>query len=67
MRMIVTVISLKQNNTQTTVYIVLGIDEHEHDQVLAVFNAYYDAKNFCASTMHVTSYYDLWIEKHSVM
>jgi len=63
MRMIVTVISLKQ----TTVYIVLGIDEHGHDQVLSVFNSYYDAKSFCAETMHDTDYYDLWIEKHPVM
>ena len=63
MRMTVTVISFGE----TTVYIVLGIDEHEHDQVLAVFNSYYDAKTFCAETMHETEYYDLWIEKHPLM
>ena len=51
----------------TSVYIVLGIDEHEHDQVLAVFHSYCDAKRFCCQTMHDTEYYDLWIEKHPVM
>ncbi len=58
-----TVISLNE----TEVYIVLGIDEHEHDQVLAVFYTYYDAKNYCCQTMHDTAYYDLWIEKHPVV
>lgn len=52
---------------ETTVYIVLGIDEHEHDQVLAVFNSYYDAKSFCAQTVHDGQYFDLWIEKHTLM
>jgi hypothetical protein len=63
----VTIVSLKQSIEQTTVYIVLGIDEHSHDQVLAVFNSYGDAKKFLASTTHETNYYDLWIEKHPVM
>jgi hypothetical protein len=48
-------------------YIVLGIDEHGHDQVLSVFNSYDDARSFCAETMHSTSFYDLWIEKHPVL
>ena len=52
---------------QTMVYIVLGIDEHEHDQVLAVFNTYSDAKVFCSETMAESTYFDLWIEKHEVM
>ncbi len=52
---------------QTLVYIVLGIDEFEHDQVLGVFSTYNDAKKFCCQTMHDTAYYDLWIEKHPVM
>lgn len=59
----VTVINFRQK----LIYIVLGIDEHEHDQVLAVFNSYADAKRFCCQTMHDTAYYDLWIEKHPVM
>ena len=58
-----TVISLNE----TQVYIVLGIDEHEHDQVLAVFNSYYEAKRYCCQMMHNTEYYDLWIEKHPVV
>jgi len=52
---------------ETIVYIVLGIDENEHDQVLAVFYAYSDAKKYCCQMMHNTSYYDLWIEKHPVV
>ena len=61
-----TVIKLSQ--TSEAVYIVLGIDEHEHDQVLGVFNSYYDATNECCHVMMKNSdYYDLWIEKHNVM
>ncbi len=52
---------------ERSVYIVLGIDEHEHDQVLAVFNSYSDAKNYCCEMMGDTEYYDLWIEKHPVV
>lgn len=52
---------------ETEVYVVLGIDENEHDQVLALFYTYYDAKQFCSQTMHDTCYYDLWIEKHPVL
>lgn len=52
---------------ESFVYIVLGIDEHEHDQVLSVFNTYRDAKSYCCQTMHDTEYYDLWIEKHPLM
>ena len=49
------------------VYIVLGIDEYEHDQVLAVFSTYNDARQFCCQAIHDTAFYDLWIEKHDVM
>lgn len=52
---------------QQLVYIVLGIDEHGHDQVLSVFYAYDDAKNFCALNMYENEFYDLWIEKHPVI
>ncbi len=55
------------NLHETEVYVVLGIDEHEHDQVLALYYTYYDAKQFCVRTMLDTPYYDLWIEKHPVM
>lgn len=54
-------------NLTSVAYIVMGIDEHGHDQVLSVFNAYNDAKSFCARTMCQTLYYDLWIEKHPVL
>lgn len=50
------------------VYIVLGIDENEHDQVLAVFSTYEGAKAYCCKTMGESfGYYDLWIEKHPLM
>jgi hypothetical protein len=55
------------NFNEELVYIVLGIDEHEHDQVLAVFKTYYDAKKYCTQTMNETDFYDLWIEKHPLM
>ncbi len=63
--MIVVVAAINTENE--LIYIVLGIDENEHDQVLAVFNSYTDAKRYCCQTMHDTVYYDLWIEKHPVM
>jgi hypothetical protein len=49
------------------VYVVLGIDEHGHDQVLSVFYTYADAKSYCSSTMKDNIYYDLWIEKHPIL
>lgn len=55
------------NFQEQVIYVVLGIDEHEHDQVLALFYSYYDAKKFCGQTMNDTLYYDLWIEKHPIM
>lgn len=61
--MILPIESIKANQ----VYIVMGIDEHEHDQVLAVFASYHDAKVYCCETVHKTVYYDLWIEKHEIM
>ena len=49
------------------VYVILGIDEHEHDQVLAVCKSYQDAKQYCIEYLAETEYYDLWIEKHPVL
>lgn len=50
-----------------SVYIVLGIDDNEHDQVLAVFREYESAKNYCVSCPLQGQFYDLWIEKHLVL
>lgn len=55
------------NLQEQEIYIVLGIDEQGHDQVLAVFYTYYDAKCYCSRTVHDTSFYDLWIEKHPIV
>lgn len=49
------------------VYVILGIDVHEHDQVLAVCQSYEDAKNYCIQFLGNTDYYDLWIEKHPIL
>ena len=46
------------------VYIVLGIDENEHDQVLAVCRTYQEAKNYCVKCVAMSDFFDLWIEKH---
>lgn len=48
-------------------YVVLGIDEHEHDQVLSVHATYEGARAFCISCTFKTEYYDLWIEKHPIL
>ncbi len=49
---------------QPVVYVILGIDENEHDQVLGVRNTYEEAKQFCIHYLSKTKFYDLWIEKH---
>lgn len=49
------------------VYIILGVDENCHDQVIAVFGNYHDAKVYCAKNLvEPKGFYDLWIEKHRV-
>jgi len=52
--------------SEEEVYVVLGIDENEHDQVLGVFYTFERAKRFCIKCECKTAYYDLWIEKHLV-
>lgn len=47
-----------------TVYVVLGIDAHEHDQVLGVCRTYDEAKRFCIKHLFETEFFDIWIEKH---
>lgn len=49
------------------VYVVLGIDEYEHDKVLGVFDSYQRAKQYCVKSLVDTEYLDTWIEKHPVM
>jgi hypothetical protein len=51
----------------TQVYVVLGIDENEHDQVLAVLRYYEDAKEYCLRCKTDSIFYDLWIEKHLLL
>lgn len=48
------------------VYIVLGIDGNQNDQVLAVYTCYEGAKRYCIDTLVDTEYFDVWIEKHSI-
>lgn len=48
------------------VYVVLGIDAHGHDQILAVCNDYECAKKFCIECVVESEFYDTWIEKHPV-
>lgn len=49
------------------VYVILGIDSNEHDQVLGVCSCYEDAKQHCIDYLRDTEFYDIWVEKHSVM
>lgn len=49
------------------VYVVLGVDENEHDQVLQLFYKFDDAKEYCKEVMKGDFlFYDLWIETHVV-
>lgn len=49
------------------VYVILGIDAHEHDQVLAVCRTYEEAKRYCIEYLMETEFFDLWIEKHHLL
>lgn len=49
------------------VYVVLGIDEYEHDQVLAVCRSYEAARQYCIDCLAGTEFFDVWIEKHCVI
>lgn len=57
---------IKLADIEDLVYVVLGIDANEHDQVLAVFNSYDGAKRYCIECLIETEFYDIWIEKHPV-
>lgn len=59
--------AIKLDQSETIVYVVLGIDAHEHDQVLAVCGSYEDAKRHCTRCLVESEFYDLWIEKHVVV
>jgi hypothetical protein len=58
---------IKIDSIDDLVYIILGIDANEHDQVLAVCHSYDDAKQYCLQYLRQTEYYDLWIEKHVIL
>lgn len=60
-----TIVSFDQQ--QKEVYVILGIDAHEHDQVLAVCRSYNEAKRYCVEYLMETEFFDLWIEKHPVL
>lgn len=47
-------------------YVVLGIDENQSDQVLAVCSCYEDAKQYCVDCLIHTEFFDVWIEKHPI-
>ena len=55
------------------VYVILGIDENENDQVISVCKTYEDAKSFCIKYLMTgknvfdKSFYDVWIEKHELL
>jgi len=53
-------------NMSEEAYVVLGIDENEHDQVISVFKTFGDAKKFMIHSLITTGFYDIWIEKHAV-
>lgn len=52
------------NFAHNYVYIVLGIDNHGHDQVLSASSNFECAKKFVVRTVAQTHFHDLWIEKH---
>lgn len=46
------------------VFVVLGIDAHEHDQVLGIYRTFQEAKRQCIKIPIDSEFYDLWVEKH---
>ena len=58
---------IKIENIKPVIYIILGVDKHEHDQVIGVAQTYEDAKEVCIHFEAKTDFYDLWIEKHPLM
>lgn len=48
------------------VYVIMGIDTDENDQVIAVCRCYEDAKKYCAKWLMETAYLDVWMEKHPI-
>jgi len=57
------IISLKE----IPVYIVIGVDEHGHDQVLQLFYRFEDAREYITWVERGDSlFYDLWIETHVI-
>lgn len=52
---------------QMLLYVILGIDEYANDRVLAICRNYEDAKKHCIRCLYQTEYYDVWIEKHTLM
>ncbi len=51
----------------TFIYVILGVDINEHDQVLSVCTDYAKAKAYCCKYLMHTDFYDLWIEKHELL
>lgn len=64
---------IKFSDIKPEIYVILGIDENEHDQVLAVCKNYVDAKRYCikylmkGTNVCETPFYDVWIEKHQII
>jgi len=61
----VPVVSISQ--AENCVYVILGIDENANDQVIAVAETFEDAKRYLCRYLSETPFYDLWIEKHSLL
>jgi len=55
------------NEIHPSVYVVLGIDANEHDQVLSVCVSFQRATRFLTEMRVGEQFYDLWIEKHEVI
>jgi hypothetical protein len=49
------------------VYVVMAIDEHEHDRILAVCMTAENAKRYCTKCQVESDYFDIWIERHVVL
>ena len=59
------VVSISQ--AKSCVYVILGIDEDCNDRVLAVAETFENAKEYLCRYSSETPFYDLWIEKHSLL
>lgn len=50
------------------IYILQGIDRDEYTHIIAIFERYDEAKKYCIERLRKQEvYFDIWIERHTVL